>query len=52
MVDYPKISLRGMTETIFVNPQEIIYALAAGNYTTIHLTQHRTGQNPTQTQTS
>ncbi len=28
MTDYPNVSLRGITETIFVNPREIIYALA------------------------
>ena len=42
MTDYPNVSLRGITETIFVNPREIIYALADGNYTIIHLTNNRT----------
>lgn len=41
MTDYPSVSLRGLAETIFVNPDEIIYALADGNYTIIHLTHNR-----------
>ncbi len=41
MTDYPSVSLRGLAETIFVNPKEIIYALADGNYTIIHLTNDR-----------
>ena len=41
MTDYPSVSLRGLAETIFVNPKEIIYALADGNYTVIHLTNDR-----------
>ena len=42
MSNYPKVSLKGIKETIFVNPKEIIYALADGNYTIIHLTNKRT----------
>ena len=42
MTDYPSVSLRGIAETIFVNPKEIICALPDGNYTTIYLTDNRT----------
>ena len=41
MIDYPMFSLRGVTETLFVNSPEIISVLANGNYTTIHLTNNR-----------
>ena len=38
---YPKIALQGLNGLIFVHKREIIYALADGNYTFVHLTQDR-----------
>lgn len=41
MNDYPKIALRGLDGIIFVTQNEIIYALADGNYTHVYLTNNR-----------
>lgn len=38
---YPKIALQGLDGLMFVREKEILYALAEGNYTKVHLTQNR-----------
>ncbi len=39
---YPKIALQGINGLMFVRKQEILYAIADGNYTYVHLTDNRT----------
>ncbi|MFK8010383.1 MAG: LytR/AlgR family response regulator transcription factor [Saprospiraceae bacterium] len=39
--DYPQIALQGIEGLMFVRPDEILYAIADGNYTHVHLTQNR-----------
>ncbi len=39
--DYPKIALQGMDGLMFVREDEVLYAIADGNYTCIHLTNDR-----------
>lgn len=41
---YPKIALQGIDGLIFIRAQEILYALADGNYTHVHLTDNRTSK--------
>ncbi|MEL6719228.1 MAG: LytTR family DNA-binding domain-containing protein [Bacteroidota bacterium] len=41
MEKYPKIALRTIDKLLFVHAEEILYALADGNYTQIHLTNDR-----------
>ena len=38
---YPKIALQGVDGLMFVRKQEILYALANGNYTLVYLTNGR-----------
>ena len=40
-IKYPKIALQGMDGLMFVRKNEILYALADGNYTLVHLTRNR-----------
>jgi two-component system LytT family response regulator len=42
MEDYPQIALCSNDGTVFVREEDILYALADGNYTQIHLTHNRT----------
>ncbi|MEM1327221.1 MAG: LytTR family DNA-binding domain-containing protein [Bacteroidota bacterium] len=38
---YPKIALHAIDGWLFVHAEEILYAIADGNYTRIHLTNNR-----------
>lgn len=38
---YPKIALQGVDGLIFIREQDILYALAEGNYTKVYLTKNR-----------
>ena len=38
---YPQIALQGIDGLTFVRPDEVLYAVADGNYTHVHLTQNR-----------
>lgn len=40
--NYPKIALQGINGLIFVQKHEILYALADGNYTHVHLADQQT----------
>ncbi len=39
--NYPQIALQGINGLIFVRQDEILYAVADGNYSHVHLTQNR-----------
>ena len=41
MEKYPRIALRTVDRLLFVHPEEILYAIADGNYTQIYLTNDR-----------
>lgn len=38
---YPKIALQGIDGLMFVRKTEVLYAIADGNYTLVHLTEDR-----------
>lgn len=38
---YPKIALQGMDGLMFVRKHDILYAIAEGNYTQVHLSESR-----------
>ena len=39
--EYPKIALQGMDGLMFVRKHDILYAIAEGNYTSVHLSGSR-----------
>lgn len=39
--NYPKIALQGIDGLMFVRKSEVLYAIADGNYTYVHLTNNR-----------
>lgn len=39
--NYPKIALQGIDGLTFVRSDEVLYAIADGNYTHVHLTNNR-----------